>query len=292
MTSVASADETAYRFGAGTSPLALRLRAMNDVVRLQPSALHATATSPPGELLPDHLALQVVGIFSPDECSAWTRGVYEARGAWVADFDAQQFTLGMAWYTHLEQGKTREYFAGAAAANERVERFAPGLQTRLRALAGSLVGAPVRLRPGWCGAGVHIFPREAEVACHGGSVHYDLEGLTPAIIAARASALSLIGVLQPATEGGGLRLWDRRYDADAEEASGAEDGCGDDAAPRHDVHPDGLPPPAATLAYGPGDLAVIDSYRLHQIEPFGGPRDRVTVTAHVAKGLGGWEIWF
>jgi hypothetical protein len=261
---------------------------MPDVARLPPAALDA-AGPPPRERLRDHLALQLVAHFSPDECSAWIRGVYEARGGWVADFEAQQFTLGMAWYTHLEQGKTREYFAGAAAANERVERYAPGLQTRLRALAGRLVGAPVRLRPGWCGAGVHVFPRGAAVALQGGSVHYDLEGLTPAIIAARAPALSLIGVLQPAAAGGGLRLWDRTYSA---AAAPADEAAADASGTRHDVLPDALPPPAVTLAYGPGDLAVIDSYRLHQIEPFTGDRDRVTVTAHVAQGLGGWEIWF
>jgi hypothetical protein len=263
---------------------------MDDIARLTPGELDGPAARPPRELLADRLALQVVGLFSPDECAAWTRGVYAARAGWVADFDAQQFTLGMAWYTHLEQGKTREYFAGAAAANERVERFAPGLQARLRALAGSVVGAPVRLRPGWCGAGVHIFPAGADVASRGGAIHYDLEGLTRAIIAARAPAFSLIGMLQPPAQGGGLRLWDRRYDPDA---AGCDEGpVVDDEGIRHDALPAELPPPAVTLAYGPGDLAVIDSYRLHQIEPFAGERDRVTVTAHVAKGLGGWEIWF
>jgi hypothetical protein len=262
---------------------------MLDVARLSPAALDA-AGPPPRELLRDHLALQVAGLFTPDECAAWTRGVYAARAGWVADFDAQQFTLGLAWYTHLEQGKTREYFAGAAAANERVERFAPGLQARLRAVAAAVVGAPVHLRRGWCGAGVHIFPRGAEVARRGGAVHYDLEGLTPAILGSRAPAFSLIGVLQPAAAGGGLRLWDRRYeDAGAEGRAGVPQ---DEQGTRHDVLPAELPPPAVTLAYGAGDLAVIDSYRLHQIEPFTGDHDRVTVTAHVARGLGGWEIWF
>jgi hypothetical protein len=261
---------------------------MLDVARLPATALDA-AGPPPRELLRDRLALLVEGLFPPAERAAWTRGVYAAREGWVADFDAQQFTLGLAWYTHLEQGKTREYFAGAAAANERVERYAPGLQAQLRALAGRLVGAPVHTRPGWCGAGVHIFPRGAEVARRGGSVHYDLEGLTPAMLAARAPAFSLIGVLQPAEDGGGLRLWDRTWAS----AAGADDEPdADEAGTVHDVLPADLLPPAVTVAYGPGDLAVIDCYRLHQIEPFGGSHDRVTVTAHVAQGLGGWEIWF
>jgi hypothetical protein len=257
---------------------------MADVACLPPGAFAAPGP-PPRERLRDHLALHVQEIFTPAERAAWTSGVYAAREGWVADFDAQQFTLGLAWYTHLEQGKTREYFAGAAAANERVERFAPGLQARLRALGATLVGAPVRTRPGWCGAGVHIFPRGADVASRGGAVHYDLEGLTPAMLAARAPAFSLIGVLQPPEQGGGLRLWARTWSGDGEPDA-------DESGTMHDVLPTELPPPAVTLGYGAGDLAVIDCYRLHQIEPFAGGRDRVTVTAHVAQGLGGWEIWF
>jgi len=260
---------------------------MAHVARL-PAAAFGAAGPPPRKLLREHLAILVAELVTPAERAAWTEGVYAAREGWVADFEAQQFTLGLAWYTHLEQGKTREYFAGAAAANERVERFAPGLQARLRALAAGLVGAPVHPRPGWCGAGVHIFPRGAEVARRGGAVHYDLEGLTPAMLAERAPAFSLVGVLQPPDAGGGLRLWDRTWAGDD---AGAEPAA-DETGTVHDVLPADLPAPAVTVAYGPGDLAVIDCYRLHQIEPFGGERDRVTVTAHVAKGLGGWEIWF
>jgi hypothetical protein len=37
---------------------------------------------------------------------------------------------------------------------------------------------------------------------------------------------------------------------------------------------------------------VIDSYRLHQIQPFQGARDRVSITAHLLYRDGAWQIWF
>jgi hypothetical protein len=37
---------------------------------------------------------------------------------------------------------------------------------------------------------------------------------------------------------------------------------------------------------------VFESYRLHQIEPFGGDVPRVTGTCHVARLSGAWDVWF
>jgi hypothetical protein len=82
-------------------------------------------------------------------------------------------------------------------------------------------------------------------------------------------------MLQPAESGGGLRLWEDMHRAQGDEAAAGD-----------------LPAPAVVARYGAGDLLLFDSYRLHQIEPFTGQRDRVSVTAHLAYGPGGWEIWF
>jgi hypothetical protein len=249
-----------------------------DILCLPPAAA-APGAAPLAPRLAECAAIVVGGAFSEDERGRWLAGVHAARAEWTKDFAGQQFTLGSAWYTHLEQGTTRAYFAGAAAADARVERHAPGLQARLRAVAEVVVGAPVRPRRSFCGPGIHVFPPGAEVARTGGSVHYDLEGLTPAMRAARAPALSLVGMLEAPEAGGGLRLWDDLWDGTPE--GEAEDGAG--AAPG---------PPAALVGYAAGDLAVFDSYRCHQIEPFTGARPRVSVTAHLAAGPGGWEMWF
>jgi hypothetical protein len=49
---------------------------------------------------------------------------------------------------------------------------------------------------------------------------------------------------------------------------------------------------SAVVEYAAGDLVVIDSYRLHQIQPFSGDRDRLSVTAHLIFTDGRWQAWF
>jgi hypothetical protein len=80
-------------------------------------------------------------------------------------------------------------------------------------------------------------------------------------------------MLQPAAQGGGLRLWDKVWkDESTEEAPGSA--------------------PSASLSYGAGDLAFIDCYRLHQIGASAGPLDRISMTAHAVRCGDHWEAWF
>ena len=215
----------------------------------------------------------VPGVLPADERQRWLTGIYAARAAWTPCFEGVQFTLGRAYYTHLEEGREGEYFGDALASDQAVERAVPGLQARVRALAAELVRAPVTPRRGWCGPGVHVFPAGQWLSCHGGDLHFDTEGLRAQELAARAPALSLVLMLQPPERGGGLRLWDARYEGD-------------------DAPPDVADLPSVVIDYQPGDLLVFDSYRLHQILPFTGDRDRVSVTAHLVLGPQGWEAWF
>lgn len=220
-------------------------------------------------------------------CEAIVRGVYSARGRWVADFDGEQFALGRAWYTHLEQGRTRDYFQGAQRSDEDVEAAAPGLQAWMRDVAARLAGEPVMARARWCGPGLQLFPAGQVVSRRGGCVHFDLEGLPPAMRDARVPARSLVLMLQPPMRGGALRLWDDRWRGPADDVR--QDGVDAEAEAAPAVT---RPPPAHELSYGAGDLFVFDSYQLHQIAPFEGERDRVTAAAHAARGPGGWELWF
>jgi hypothetical protein len=235
-------------------------------------------STPAGPLFPllagDALAVHMRGAIGLERAEKWASGVLAARSSWVTDFEGAQFSLGRAWYTHLEQDRTGEYFAGVAASDATVERACPELQSAMRALASHVVGAPVVSRAGWCGPGVHVFPAGALVATRGGDVHFDTEGLTPAHVAERAPALTLVLMLRPPTSGGGLRVWDVAYD-------------GSDA-----YEDDDLERPHVTCVYGPGDLVVIDSYRLHQIQPFDGDSDRISATCHAAFVGGAWETWF
>jgi hypothetical protein len=213
------------------------------------------------------------GALAPGVCARWTRAVYAARAQWTPCFEGVQFTLGRAWYTHLEEGRDDEYFQAAAGSDALVERAVPGLQARLGAMMAELVGAPVTPRSGWCGPGVHVFPAGAWLSRHGGDVHFDTEGLAPDDLAGRAPAVSVILMLQPPVRGGGLRVWDARYDG-ADEVAEPERG------------------ESLLIEYAAGDLVAIDSYRLHQIQPFAGDRDRISVTAHLVRRHGRWWTWF
>jgi hypothetical protein len=227
---------------------------------------------PRGVALDEHLALHVAGALDPGTCAQWVAGVVRLREAWTADFGGEQFALGRAFYTHFETGRSEEYFRDAAASDARVEDGAPGLQARMRELVAELTGARVVQRRGWCGAGVHVFPAGEKVARSGGVIHFDVEGLSRNQLARRRPALSLVVMLQPP---GSLRLWDVRY-------SGREAATDAELAAHTEV-----------IEYGIGDLVVFDSYRLHQIQPFAGARDRISATIHAAEvDRNLWESWF
>jgi hypothetical protein len=220
------------------------------------------------------LAVNARGAIDAGTAAAWARAVLAARAEWNSDFGGAQHSLGRAWYTHLEQERTEAYFREAAASDAIVERACPGLARTMRELAARVVGQPVAARAGWCGPGVHVFPAKGLVARRGGDVHFDTEGLTPAHVSDRAPALTLVLMFQPPARGGGLRVWDVLY--------AGSDGYDDEDLERASV----------TCSYEPGDLVVIDSYRLHQIQPFTGELDRISATCHAAFVAGQWESWF
>lgn len=215
------------------------------------------------------------GALSEEEAGGLASCVLAARGQWTADFGGEQFALGRAFYTHLETGRTKEYFGGAAPSDALVEAVVPGTAARTLALLKRLVGGEVRRRPGFCGPGIHVFPAGGKVAREGGVVHFDLEGLTDHQKSRGHRAVTLVWMLQPADSGGGLRLWDALFDG----------------RPDSEIDPAGRA--QVTVRSEAGDAVLIDSRRLHQIRPFRGERDRVSITVHgVEVDRGVWETWF
>ena len=214
--------------------------------------------------------------FSPDQCARWVEGVHRARAVWTHDFGGEQFTLGRAFYTHFEEGRSRAYFAETAESDARVDAHAPGLQQAMRDLVARVVGESRAVqRRGWCGPGVHVFPPGGPVASRGGVHHFDTEGLAVHHVEKRRPAISLVAMLQTTETDGGLKVWDVRYD-------------GRDHPTREELRAR-----SATVTYGVGDVVLIDSYTLHQIQPFGGARERISATAHAAQiDMGLWECWF
>ena len=220
-------------------------------------------------------ALLVRRALAAREARALSARVLAARRRWTLDFGGEQFALGRAFYTHLETGRSKEYFQGAASSDALVESVVPGVQQRTRELMAELLGGEVRPRPGFCGPGIHVFPAGGKVAREGGVVHFDLEGLTEHQKAQGHRAVTLVWMLQPATWGGGLRLWDALYDGRPDSAIETDD---------HDF---------VTVRSDAGDAVLIDSRRLHQIRPFRGSKDRISITLHAAEvDRGVWETWF
>jgi hypothetical protein len=225
--------------------------------------------------LETHAAVVVRGALASSDCRRWVKGILDAKGAWTDDFDGDQASLGRAFYTHLETDRTHLYFADAAASDARVERYAPGLQGRMRALLEEAVEGRVVVRRGWCGAGVHVFPPGGTVASQGGVRHFDTEGLAEGHVTRRAPAVSLVAMLVPPSRGGGLRVWPVHY-------------AGQDHVDDADVPGEGV-----VIEYASGDVVLFDSYRLHRIEPFQGERPRISATLHGAEiDAGLWESWF
>jgi hypothetical protein len=227
--------------------------------------------------LSSSLAVVVDGHFDAAACARWVDGVYRARDVWTHDFGGEQFCLGRAFYTHYEEGRSAAYFADVAASDARVEEHAPGLQAAMRELVREVLGdVRVVQRRGWCGPGVHVFPPAAPVAERGGVLHFDTEGLSAHHSGRARPAITLVAMLQAAADaGGGLRVWDVRY-----------------AGHDHPT-PEEIAAESALVTYRTGDVVLIDSYRLHQIQPFAGGRDRISATVHAAEvDRGVWECWF
>jgi hypothetical protein len=227
------------------------------------------------EKLSEAAAVVVRGLLPEERCRLWTQAVYSARPRWTADFEGEQFSLGRAFYTHYETGRSALYFEDAARSDALVERVLPGVQSQVRTILGWMVGGAVRPRLGFCGPGVHVFPAGGEVALKGGVVHFDVEGLSPHQIARGQRAVTLVIMLQAPAVGGGIRIWDALH-------QGSE-------------HPseEQLAAPRRTVRYRAGDALFSDSLRLHQIRPFRGALDRISITAHAVEvDRDVWECWF
>jgi hypothetical protein len=222
-----------------------------------------------------HLGLALTGVLPRDTCARWSAAVLAARAAWTVDFDGDQFALGRAFYTHLETDRAEAYFAGAAASDALVERHLPGMQDRVLDLYRALLASHVRRRARWCGPGVHIFPAGGWLSQRGGVTHFDTEGLSDHQLDHDARALTLVIMLQPAETGGGLRLWDVVHEG------------------RDEATPEELARSSVIAGYEAGDALLLDSYRLHQIQSFGGLRDRISITAHAVEvDERVWDVWF
>ncbi len=223
----------------------------------------------------EEVVLALRAAIDPRTARAWSERIMGARSRWTSDFDGEQYSVGRAFYTHFETDRAALYFRGVAKSDALVERVVPGMQEAARSLFAELAGVATRQRPGFAGAGAHIFQPASLVARRGGVVHFDVEGLAPMHRARRARALSLVVMLQPPSWGGGLRVWDALY-------------AGQEHPSEHQLSADRV-----TLRYNAGDAVLMSSYRLHQIRPFRGDLARISITLHgIEVDAGVFETWF
>jgi hypothetical protein len=230
---------------------------------------------------PDWAALCIRNFFPPAQCDELVKTFYSNRAVWSSHYNDEQFSIGEVWYVHHDVGTVQDYANLAEQSIRRVEGIFPGLYARLLGLCRYLCGGePVRIRKGWAGPGIVIFPSAQRTSNIGGIVHFDWDGLSEQELACETTfAFSLISMWQKPVAGGDLRVWPVYFDPQRSDICKAYE----------------LTPPAETpfiVQYEPGAMVVIPSLKMHQISPFEGGRDRICLTFHIARRHGSWDVWF
>lgn len=222
----------------------------------------------------DYAALHIHSVLPKEICGDIVAKVYKHKEQWNSDFEGLQFSFGQAYYPHLEAGTTEEYFEKVPTSDELFNQVLPGLQEMAMKFLSSIVGGYVQQREGWSGPGIHIFPANGYAANNAGEVHFDLDGLTDEDRIALSPAVTMILMLQTPTSGGGLKVWNTKY-------------AGRNA---DELSLDTIP--STIVEYGVGDLVFINSYTLHQIQPFQSESDRISLTIHSIYNGECWDCWF
>ncbi|MBL8005253.1 MAG: hypothetical protein JNL36_09165 [Candidatus Kapabacteria bacterium] len=222
----------------------------------------------------DFTALHIHSVLPKEICEDIVAKVYKNKEHWNSDFDGLQFSFGQAYYPHLEAGTTEEYFQKVPNSDEQFNQALPGLQEMAMKFLSSIVGGYVQQRDGWSGPGIHIFPANGYAANNAGEVHFDLDGISDSDRIALSPAITMILMLQPPTLGGGLKVWNTKYSGRTADELALDE------------------IPSTIVEYGIGDLVFINSYTLHQIQPFQSQCDRISLTVHSIYNGECWDCWF
>ena len=255
---------------------------MNTAFDYVDAAVKSPTTVPDGnrDLCGYALAVCFRNFLTIEEASAIVERVYANRESWSPGFDGEQFAIGEVWYHFRETGQPIDtYLQIAEASRTLVETVAPGLHNRIVShLRRVVTPDDVRLRPGWAGPGIMVFPVGERVADVGGTAHVDWDGLSADEAAdPNLRAYSFVCMLQKPASGGGLSVWPRME-------------VGGDGRDLDDVDVSGCEP--LTIDYQVGDLWMFRSMCAHAIDSFQGPIDRICLTFHAARREHRWDVWF
>lgn len=234
------------------------------------------------EVLRDVPAAKREAFFSPEECRAAATRLLGLRQKWSRDYGGEQYSFPDNFYARANDGGDERYFSRHdEATNAMLEHFEMERGRLLSYIGDLLPGREVRVRPGWLGPAFVIFPAGELLSREPGPVHIDLEGLAGMDLERdQTTFFSVICMIQLAQEGGGVRLWNRRFGGVRHE----EDQFLDAAR--------GAPGEANDVNYRVGDFLAINSLSPHQILKFGGDRDRITLNAFAIANATSCDVWF
>ncbi|GMV31953.1 MAG: hypothetical protein AMXMBFR59_40780 [Rhodanobacteraceae bacterium] len=247
-----------------------------------------------GKSLPDlpavmsrHPAVVIRGAIPRSIAEAAVEKLMTLRPQWGAGPVPDEYNYGTVFYAHAMNKNIPDYFARSGAENERMGRDFPELFPAVMRLVQDIMrDEEVTYRPGWSGPSfVYLGPGSIS-AVEGGTIHIDWEGFsawdhpkTEDLLSSRElEAYTLVLMLQNTPEGGGVRIWDKRFDP----------GHRDEFIPDPETAPD---VPFATPQYAIGDLVVLHSMTVHQIQPYAGGA-RITLNFHLVRRGTVWHLFF
>lgn len=232
------------------------------------------------EMMRKHHIVSVRGFLSDEECQSTVETLYSLRDIWKSDYDGEQFSFPQNYYAMYNAEKADEYLMDSSTANALVRDHLPLVVSRFWKVLGALTNDRVEVKEGWSGPGVVVFPYDEYVARNNGPIHIDAEGLAGGELGDKnAEVFSMICMLQKPTAGGGIRIWDLRYDPVA-----GEDKVLEEAQEKYEM--------GITHIYEVGEMVLIDSLCPHRILKFEGNADRITLNCFAVKSEGRWNIWF
>ena len=234
-----------------------------------------------------HPAVIVRGAIPRATAEAAVVKFMKLRSEWDPGPVPDEFNFGTVFYAHAMNKNIDDYFSRASLVNQRMTRDFPDLFASVMRLAQDLIkDEEVIYRPGWTGPSFVYLGPDSISSSEGGTIHIDWEGFSKwdhpktedLLSSAELEAYTIVLMLQNAPNGGGVRVWDKRFDL----------------AHRGDFIPDpGSAPdaPFATSHYGVGDLVIFHSMTVHQIQPYSGGA-RITLNFHLLRRNTSWHLFF
>lgn len=217
-----------------------------------------------------------------EQCADVRAALFSFRNLWHnRTWGAHPFyTLGAASYLDADKG---EYLEEAKKLNPLLLKTFPTLYKRLCAIVAEETGEPALIEESFAVPGFHIFLYDKLFERPVAKVHFDLQFQKlnwPYKEVDRSRPLSFTGAIKLPRSGGGLTLWEIRYDP--ERSPDETERLKESASSRY-------------IPYKEGKLLLLNQLLLHQIAPTKEilPGDeRITFQGHGLFCDGAWRLYW